>query len=166
MPSKRIAAATAAVLFGIAVALTVLEAIVRIAGVAPPLPEQYGDIVRDDVIGARRRPGSTVSGRSESGEFAFRYEHNSLGFRDTEHPLRKPADTVRIVALGDSFTYGVGADFDETYLAQVERRLNERPGNHPRVEIIKLGLAAPVSAARATDPRTLSDCASRPTSCW
>jgi len=138
--SKRIAAGVAAALLGTGVALALGEVGVRIAGIAPPLPVQYGDNVPDDVIAFRRRPGSTIRGRSESGEFAFEYTHNDLGFRDSEHALGKPAGTVRIVALGDSFTYGVGADFDDTYPAQVERRLNQRAGGHPRVEVIKLGL--------------------------
>ncbi len=127
-------------MLGAALALVALEAAVRIAGVAPPVPVQYADNVRDEVIAFRRRPGSVSRGTAESGEFPFLYEHNSLGFRDTEHALAKAPGTVRIVALGDSFTYGVGADFADTYLARVERQLNERPGAHPAVEIIKLGM--------------------------
>lgn len=140
VPSKRIAAAAAALLLGTTAALVVLEVVVRLAGIAPPLPAQYGDNVRDDVIGYVRRPGSTHEGRSESGEFTFHHQHNALGFRDRDHRERKAADTVRIVALGDSFTYGIGADFEDTYLARVEQQLNQRPGPHRPVEIIKLGL--------------------------
>lgn len=140
MPSKRIAAAAAALLLGTAAALTMLEVVVRVAGITPPLPLQYGDNVPDDVIGYVRRPGSTAEGRSQSGEFTFRYQHNALGFRDRDHSEHKAVDMVRIVALGDSFTYGTGADFEETYLARVELQLNRRPGRHRPVEIIKLGL--------------------------
>lgn len=137
---KHIASDIALVPLSIAAAVAALEALVRIAGIAPPLPAQYTDNVRDEAIVFKRRPGSVITRRSESGEFPFRYEHNSLGFRDTEHALVKPAGSVRIVALGDSFTYGVGADFGDTYPAQVERRLNARAGAHARVEIINLGL--------------------------
>ena len=138
--SKRLAARTILVLCGMSCALAVLEAGVRIAGIAPALPEQYGDNVRDDAIAFKKRPGSTYRSRSESGEFSVEFAHNSLGFRDGEHALAKPPNTIRIVAVGNSFTYGVGADFADTYLAQVERRLNERPGRHTPVEIVKLGL--------------------------
>ena len=138
--NQRLALRIAAALFGTALAVGLLEVGLRVAGLAPPLPEEYGNNVRDDAIAFRKRPGSTYRGPSESGEFTIELAHNSLGFRDSEHPLAKPADTIRIVALGNSFTYGVGADFAATYLAQVERRLNERPGHHRRVEIIKLGL--------------------------
>lgn len=78
-------------------------------------------------------------GTAESGEFSFEYVHNSIGFRDVDHAAAKPADTLRIVALGDSYTYGIGADFADTYLTRVERRLNQRPGTHRPVEIVKLG---------------------------
>jgi hypothetical protein len=96
--------------------------------------------VRDNAIGYRRRPGSRATGLSTSGEFTFHHAHNQLGFRDTDHPLEKPPDTLRIVALGDSFTYGAGADFADTYAVQVTQRLNARPGTHRRVEMINLGL--------------------------
>lgn len=129
----------ASVVLGVVVAAALLEIVLRLASLAP-LPGQLRDIVSDDAIGFRRRPGSVLRGTSESGEFNFEYVHNSLGFRDVEHATAKPADTLRIVALGDSFTYGVGADFADTYLVQVERRLNERPGAHRPVEIIKLGM--------------------------
>ncbi len=117
-----------------------LEFLVRAIGNTAPAPSQYGDNIRDDAIGYRRRPGSTVRGRCESGEFTFHYVHNDLGFRDTDHLPEKPVDTIRIVALGDSFTYGVGADFGDTYPSQVARRLNARPGVHRHVEMINLGL--------------------------
>lgn len=138
MRSKRVAAGVGLALLGAIVALAVCEAGLRLAGLAP-VPLQYGDNVRDDAIGYRRRPLSSIVGRSESGEFDFRYDHNSLGFRDGEHAVDKPPGTRRIVAIGDSFTYGVGADDDATYPAELERRLNARP-HRPRVEIVKLGL--------------------------
>ncbi|MDX2166325.1 MAG: SGNH/GDSL hydrolase family protein [Deltaproteobacteria bacterium] len=129
----------AAVMLGVAAAVGILEILLRVASLAP-LPAQLQDIVRDEAIGFRRRPGSVLRGGAESGEFAFEYAHNSLGFRDVEHAAAKPSRTLRIVALGDSFTYGVGAAFADTYLAQVERRLNERAGTDRAVEIIKLGM--------------------------
>jgi hypothetical protein len=127
------------VLVGLVLALGVLEILLRLAHLAP-LPAQMQDIVRDDAIVFRRRPGSIARGMSESGEFSFEHAHNSLGFRDVEHAEGKPADTLRIVALGDSFTYGVGANYAETYLARVEQALNEDTGARRRVEIIKLGM--------------------------
>jgi len=117
-----------------------VELLVRLARLVPPLESQYAGNVADSPISFGKRPFSTLTGRAASGEFTFTYHHNSRGFRDDEHETTKPPGVFRIVALGDSFTYGVGAAFEETYLARLERLLNDRPTAQRRVEIIKLGL--------------------------
>ncbi|MHA2131842.1 MAG: SGNH/GDSL hydrolase family protein [Promethearchaeota archaeon] len=63
-----------------------------------------------------------------------------MGFRDSEHTFIKPEGVFRILGLGDSFTYGQGAPFEDTYLYSLEKMLNQREGNHPEVEIIKAGI--------------------------
>jgi hypothetical protein len=68
-------------------------------------------------------PDSTESYRTK--EFSFTANTNSLGIRDREiDPRRKPE--FRVVALGDSFTYGWGADDAETWPGVLERRLVDR----------------------------------------
>lgn len=131
-----------AVLVALVVAVlsaALLEGAARLAGLAPPLEQQYGDNVADPHLPFKKRPGSVVRARAGSGEFEAEYRHNSLGFRDVQHDAAKPPGVFRVVAVGDSFTYGVGAAFEDTYLAQLERRLNPR-GAPRRVEIVKLGL--------------------------
>ncbi|BFU96209.1 MAG: membrane protein of unknown function [Nitrospira sp.] len=62
---------------------------------------------------------------------------NALGFRDRERTIERKSSTWRVVALGDSFTWGAGARYDEAYLTLVERTLaGERPG----AEVINLGM--------------------------
>lgn len=139
MRAKLISQRIVAVGLGVLAAVILLEGLVRLAKLAP-LPEQVQSMVRDELIHFRRQPGSVLRGTARTGEFLFEYAHNSLGFRDVEHAPAKPLDTLRIVALGDSFTYGVGADFADTYLVRVEQRLNQRPAAPRRVEIIKLGM--------------------------
>jgi hypothetical protein len=46
------------------------------------------------------------------------YPRNTDGFRDREHDLEAPPNTVRIAFIGDSFTYGVGVD-------EVDQRFGE-----------------------------------------
>ena len=122
------------------VCFLVLEAGVRVAGLAPPLNTAAQAFVADPYLPFKPAPGSHLTGRSPTDEFDFDYAHNSLGFRDTEHALAKPAGSFRIVALGDSFTYGAAVPFAQTYLAQLETMLNDRGALHPSVEIVKLGI--------------------------
>lgn len=124
-----------------AAALVLSELAVRALGLAPRLPAQYALYVTDPVLSHKPRPGSVLEGRSTTGEFDFRYEHNAQGWRDREVALEKPPGTFRILGLGDSFTYGAGATFENTYLSRLERMLNARDGRHPRVEVLKAGIS-------------------------
>ena len=49
---------------------------------------------------------------------------NSYGFKDYEWNITKPNNTIRIIALGDSFTEGFGVDVNETWPKQLEAMLN------------------------------------------
>ncbi|HEU4684165.1 MAG TPA: SGNH/GDSL hydrolase family protein [Nitrospira sp.] len=62
---------------------------------------------------------------------------NSRGFRDRERSLVRTVAALRILAVGDSFTWGSGALYDETFLALVERNLQP---SAPGTEVINLGL--------------------------
>ena len=122
------------------VSLLLAEVLVRALGLAPPLGRQYRNFMADPDLPFRIRPNSVERGLAPSKEFRFEYRHNSQGLRDVEHAAGKPPGVFRIVAVGDSFTYGVGAAFDETYLAVMERQLNARTGAHPRVETVRAGV--------------------------
>ena len=122
------------------VCFLILEIGVRVAGLAPPLNPAAQAFVADPHLPFKPAPWSRLAGRSPTDEFDFDYRHNSLGFRDTEHALAKPTGSFRIVAVGDSLTYGAAAPFAQTYLAQLERMLNGRGAPHPSVEIVKLGI--------------------------
>jgi lysophospholipase L1-like esterase len=67
---------------------------------------------------------------------------NSLGFRDREISVQKPPGTYRIVALGDSTTFGWGAPFDQTYPKVLEKSLNENPPSPKwsKYEVINTGV--------------------------
>ena len=119
--------------------LLIAETVIRATGLAPALPEQYRDFIRDPYLAFRKEPNVVRRGTSRSKEYDFEYRHNSEGFRDREHPIEKADGVFRILALGDSFTWGVGAAFEETYLARLETMLNDRGPGHPEIEIIKAG---------------------------
>ncbi len=64
--------------------------------------------------------------------------NNSLGFRDDEFPLQKPPGEFRVLALGDSFTYGCGVRLEDSWPQLVEAGL--RAGGNA-VQVINCGLA-------------------------
>jgi len=120
--------------------IAVVEGGVRFLRLAPPLLAEYTAYADDPWLPHKPRPMSRITGRNATDEFFYDYRHNSIGFRDVEHQREKPAGVFRILGLGDSFTYGAGAAFEETYLYQLEKKLNNRPGARPRIEIIKAGI--------------------------
>jgi hypothetical protein len=76
-------------------------------------------------------PGSTVEYATD--EFSSRAVINSLGFRDREFTPRKDA-RLRVVVIGDSFTFGWGVAQGEAWPKVLERIV---PNNE--VEIANLG---------------------------
>ena len=67
---------------------------------------------------------------------------NSDGLRDREHAKAKPADTVRIAVLGDSFSEAMHVPMEQTFWSLLERKLQECnafPGKN--VEVINFGVS-------------------------
>jgi lysophospholipase L1-like esterase len=67
---------------------------------------------------------------------------NSHGTRGGEFTPAKPTNTIRVVSLGDSKTFGWGLTESETYSSLLQRLLQERVGEHRRVEVINAGVSA------------------------
>lgn len=66
---------------------------------------------------------------------------SSQGLRDREFTLPKPPGVRRIVAIGDSVTYGLGVRIEDTFSKQLESLFNSRPeaGKNP-VEVLNMGV--------------------------
>jgi lysophospholipase L1-like esterase len=64
--------------------------------------------------------------RLENEEYSFFRKVNSEGLSDREHETSKKKDEFRIIALGDSFTEGDGAEEADSWPRILERSLNER----------------------------------------
>lgn len=105
------AAATAA-----AIAMVTVEAWVRLRW--DDSRGEPGFFLTDATRGQRLAPGY-------NGWFAgVPVRINSLGFRDRrDYSLQKPADTIRVLVLGDSVTFGHGTLDDTTYPYLLEQRL-------------------------------------------
>lgn len=86
---------------------------------------------------ARGAPGTART--LTTPEFSVRIVNNALGFREPRLPAAKPRDTIRVVAVGDSFTQGYGVDESESYPRLLESLLRHRDPAH-RYEVINLGV--------------------------
>lgn len=134
--SGRRALGSAAILLSLAAGLLAAEVIVRLLGLAP-LSSLYGYYVPDPVLPFRLAPNVEFTGEAAGREYAYVFRHNSLGYRDVEHAVAKPPGTFRILGIGDSFTYGVGAAWEDTFLRRLELDLAHR---RQPVEVIKAGI--------------------------
>lgn len=64
---------------------------------------------------------------------------NSFGLRSPEVSVPKPGGTVRILMLGDSFTFGFGAADDEVFSRRLEARLRDAYPSRT-IEVVNAGV--------------------------
>lgn len=122
------------VVFGLLVGLGMSEIFLRVIGYSYPI-----FYTADFDRGFALRPG--VEGHYQR-EGASYVSINSDGLRDREHPKPKPADTVRIAVLGDSFAEAMHVPMEQTFWSLLERKLQECnafPGK--QVEVINFGVS-------------------------
>ena len=79
---------------------------------------------------ANRASTTAVYGEAE---FQIEVSHNALGFRGPEVAPVKPSGKLRVLVLGDSFTYGIGVADDETFSARLAAL-------DPRLEVLNAGV--------------------------
>ena len=91
--------------------------------------------VPDPLLGSRYIPGAVW--RFRHPEYEVEYAINAAGFRDTTTRTReKPLGVTRILLLGDSFTFGLGVNYEQTWPVIAEREL-KRQGM--AIDLIKAG---------------------------
>lgn len=81
-------------------------------------------ITLDARLGTSLRPNLSVRKTFGGHERVVTVTTNAMGLRGAEVPADKPRGVRRILALGDSFTFGDGVQLDETWPRQLEARLN------------------------------------------
>ncbi len=120
--------------FGLLFGLFLSEIFLRVVGYSYPL-----FYTTDYYRGFALQPG--VAGHYQrEGESDVRI--NSDGWRDREHAKAKPAGTVRIAVLGDSFSEAMHVPMEQTFWSLLERKLQECnafPGK--KVEVINFGVS-------------------------
>jgi len=95
--------------------------------------------IYDEFTGTRLRPGHRFVFRSEGSSSNV---INSRGLRDREHSLEKPAGTLRIAILGDSFSEAFQVSQDRTFWAVLEGELQAMPEYRDQtVEVINFGVS-------------------------
>ena len=115
-----------ALLVSVVAALAVGEVAIRLMLPQPRLVITPGGLYETDPPGrCRLTPG--YEGRIYNrAEFSVPIRVNRYGLRGPE--IGSPtASTLRVLAIGDSFVFGVGVGDDETFVAELARRLT-RPG--------------------------------------
>jgi len=75
-------------------------------------------------------------------EFSIKVSLNSQGLRDTYHPFKKSNGIFRIVTIGDSMTFGIGVNLDDSYPKVFEKILNleDKTRHYEVINISSLGV--------------------------
>jgi lysophospholipase L1-like esterase len=125
-------------------ALVSMEIVVRVLDLPPrplaPLPITDFRLSENPVISYEYRPGHTPRERPFD-ESHRGFAINSAGFRDYEYAETKPAETYRIIVVGDSTTAGNGVpDLDNTYTKQLENLLNTYNTTGTHYEVLNMGV--------------------------
>jgi hypothetical protein len=112
-----------------------LEVGLRAAGIVYGGSFYQGDLVR----GWSFRPGAHAWAVAEGKEYV---RINSDGFRDREHAIQKPPDTVRIAVLGDSYVEAMNVPSENAFPSLIERELSHCAaiGNR-KVEVFNFGVS-------------------------
>ncbi len=99
----------------------------------------------DDRTFWRLRAGVSITGknyllpRAVRERYPFAMTTNASGFRGPMPARAKPAGALRVIAIGNSSTFGWGVNDDETYPAQLERALRAIMPGRP-IEVMNAGI--------------------------
>ena len=110
------------------------EIVLRIA-LPPPVVWKYPQesYIYDQEIGHWLHPGQQSFTHDKAVTI------NSVGIRDAEYATNAPKGVYRILALGDSQTFGNGLELADTWPKQLERVLNQNNGGI-KYEVLNCGL--------------------------
>jgi hypothetical protein len=132
---KRVAANLALVLAGVAIAFLVAEVAVRLSGLA-----KVSLYTWDAYRGWGLKPGASGWQRAEGAGFV---SVNRAGFRGPEWTIAKPAATLRVAVVGDSFTEAPQVAYKQTFCEVAERALGGCKGMGGRqIQVMNFGTDA------------------------
>jgi hypothetical protein len=124
----------AVVAASVVVGLLIFEVFLRAVGFTYPVFYQP-----DEVRGYSPRPGAEGWYRREGKAFV---RINSDGLRDREHAKPKPAGTLRVAVVGDSYAEAFQVELEKAFWSVMERRLQGCPALDGRtIEVINFGVS-------------------------
>ncbi|MDP2598803.1 MAG: hypothetical protein Q8P49_03160 [Candidatus Liptonbacteria bacterium] len=128
----------------VVIAYALLEFFTRIVIEQSRKDEVVSFYRKDDLIAQSLKPGSESTLTGGKGEFSVNIKTTAQGFRDAKiYQVPKPANTFRILMLGDSFTFGHGVEMEQTFSKVLEKSLNEKyDGAGKSFEVINAGYAS------------------------
>lgn len=113
--------------------LVLAEIALRLAGIGYPVFSRL-----DDTRGWALRPGARGRFAAEGGSLVA---INRDGLRDRDHPRAKPAGTLRIAVLGDSYTEAIEVPVEQTFWSVLADDLNRAAAvRGRRVEVLNFGV--------------------------
>ncbi len=121
-----------AIVLGFIIAFSIGELGIRIISPQETGPIQFafnnelGEIPVPNQHGRRTLPGV----------YDYTYSNNSYGFRGHKEYTFEKTSNFRVLFLGDSFTYGIGVNDDQTFAYHIENNLSDFLGS---VEVINSG---------------------------
>ncbi|MCM3871042.1 MAG: SGNH/GDSL hydrolase family protein [Pyrinomonadaceae bacterium] len=130
----RLAAKLLTILLGLGVGLLLAEVTLRLIGF------RYLNLYQEDqYVGFALRPGAEGWWTKEGETYV---KISSDGMRDREHSKVKPADTLRIAVLGDSFAEALQVPVEMAFWAVAEQRLQGcKAFAGQKIEVINFGVS-------------------------
>lgn len=120
--------------FGLLIGVVMSEMFLRVIGYSYPL-FYATDYYRGFVL----QPGAEGQYQREGGSYV---RINSDGLRDREHAKLKPADTIRVAVLGDSYAEALQVSMEDGFVSVLEGQMqNCKAFAGKRVEIINFGVS-------------------------
>ncbi len=136
-----LAARLGLVLFGLLAALLLVEILLRLLGsallppnlqlalaVADTVAQQQAIYQQDADLGQVLRPDLDTE-ISLSGDFSYRLRTSDLGLGGAGFRDQDAQPPVYAAALGDSFTYGLGVDEEDSWVARLQETLGKEVAN-------------------------------------
>lgn len=99
--------------------------------------------IPDDYLGYIHAGNNRFTFRyTEDKEIAVKHKINSLGLPGEETPASKPADTFRVIVLGDSYTEALQVAADKNFCELLEGLLNGSPEKkYKTIEVLNAGVS-------------------------